>query len=101
MKRRPHATLEIVDSRRKFVGTVAYGLAGTLAAGSKAHAASDRIRVGLIGAGDRGTQLAHHVKASGNAEVVAAADIYARRRELAAGNVLFIPPASTSRRWQR
>jgi len=46
--------------------------------------ANDRIRVGLIGAGDRGTELVHHLRACGNAEITAVADIYAKRRDTAA-----------------
>ncbi|MEP6961640.1 MAG: Gfo/Idh/MocA family oxidoreductase [Acidobacteriota bacterium] len=68
-----------MDSRRKFVGQVAYGLAGTLAAGPvRALGANDRVRIGLIGAGDRGVELANHLRACGNAEIVAVADIYSK-----------------------
>lgn len=71
-----------MDSRRNFVGKVAYGLAGTLAAGpARALGANERVRVGLIGAGDRGMELANHLRACSNAEVVAAADIYSKHRE--------------------
>ena len=44
-----------MDSRRNFIGKVATGLAGTLAAGpAEVLGAADRIRVGVIGAGEIG-----------------------------------------------
>jgi predicted dehydrogenase len=71
-----------MDSRRNFVGKVAYGLAGTLAAGpSRVLGANERVRVGIIGAGDRGMELANHLRACSNAEIVAFADIYSKHRE--------------------
>ena len=45
-----------MQSRRMFIGKVATGLAGTLAA-SNVLGANDRIRIGIIGAGDRGTEI--------------------------------------------
>ena len=45
-----------MQSRRIFIGKVASGLAGAIAA-PNVLAASDRIRIGIIGPGDRGTQL--------------------------------------------
>jgi len=47
--------------------------------------ANERIRVGLIGAGDRGLELLHHIRACPNTEVMAFADIYTRRLERAQG----------------
>jgi predicted dehydrogenase len=73
-----------MDSRRKFIGQVATGLAGTLAAGSaKALGASERIRVGVIGAGDRGMELVQQVRACANADVTAFADVVPSRLERA------------------
>jgi predicted dehydrogenase len=69
-----------MHSRRKFIGQVATGIAGTLA-GSGVLGANDRIRVGLIGAGDRGMQLVREALTCPNAEVAAFADIYTRRLE--------------------
>ena len=43
-----------MQSRRNFIGRVATGLAGTLAAGN-ALGANQRIRLGIIGPGARGT----------------------------------------------
>jgi len=77
-----------MDSRRNFIGKVATGLAGTLAAGpAEVLGAADRIRVGVIGAGDRGTELVSQVRACSNAEVCAFADIYSRNLERALGSV--------------
>ena len=69
-----------MQTRRNFIGNVATSLAGTLATGS-VLAASDRIRVGIVGVGDRGTQLAREAAACPNAELVAFADVYTRRLE--------------------
>lgn len=74
-----------MDSRRKFVGQVAYGLAGTLAAGpARVLGANERVRIGIIGAGDRGTELANQIRVCRNAEVGAFADICRKRLETAA-----------------
>jgi len=82
-----------MDSRRNFLGKVASGLAGTLAAvPAQVLGANDRIRVGLIGAGDRGLELLNQIRACSNAEVVALADIYTKRLEKAAN---FAPSAAT------
>ena len=72
-----------MHSRRKFIGQVASGIAGTLAT-SNVLGANDRIRVGLIGAGDRGLQLVREAAACPNTEIVAFADVYTRRLEEAA-----------------
>src|ERR1700690_1388675 len=69
-----------MHSRRKFIGQVASGIGGTLAT-SNVLGANDRIRVGLIGAGDRGLQLVREAAACPNTEVVAFADVYTRRLE--------------------
>jgi predicted dehydrogenase len=70
------------NSRRNFIGTVATGLAGTLAPG-KASGANERIRIGIIGPGDRGQQILREAVACENVEFVAAADVYTRRLEQA------------------
>jgi predicted dehydrogenase len=73
-----------MDSRRNFIGKVATGLAGTLAAGpAEVLGAADRIRVGVIGAGDRGTELLSQIRACPNTEIAAFADIYSRNLERA------------------
>src|ERR1700728_425492 len=77
-----------MDSRRNFIGKVATGLAGTLAAGTaEALGAADRIRVGVIGAGDRGTELLSQIRACPNTEIVAFADVYSRNLERAQAGV--------------
>jgi predicted dehydrogenase len=68
-----------MDSRRKFIGKMASGLAGTLAAPAKVLGANERIRLGIIGVGDRGIQLVREALACPNTEFVAFADIYTRR----------------------
>jgi predicted dehydrogenase len=73
-----------MDSRRNFIGKVASGLAGTLAAGpARALGANDRVRLGVIGAGDRGMELVNQVRACPNAEIAAFADVYTKRLERA------------------
>ena len=69
-----------MQSRRIFIGKVASGLAGAIAA-PNVLAASDRIRLGIIGAGDRGTQIMREALACPNAEFVGIADIYTKRLE--------------------
>jgi predicted dehydrogenase len=80
-----------MDSRRHFLGKVVPGIAGTLVAvPSRVFAASDRIRVGIIGVGDRGLELLNQIRVCDNAEVVAFADIYTKRLEKAGS---FVPSA--------
>jgi predicted dehydrogenase len=62
---------------------VASGLAGTLAVPVSVLGANSRVRIGLIGAGERGTQLAREVLACGQTELAGVADIYTRRLEAA------------------
>ena len=71
-----------MQSRRIFIGKVASGLAGAIAA-PNVLAASDRIRLGIIGAGDRGTQIMRDALACPNTEFVGVADIYTKRLEAA------------------
>ncbi|MGC9951874.1 MAG: Gfo/Idh/MocA family oxidoreductase [Bryobacteraceae bacterium] len=67
-----------MQSRRIFIGKVASGLAGAIAA-PNVLASSDRIRLGIIGAGDRGTQIMREALACSNTEFVGIADIYTKR----------------------
>src|SRR5277367_2318235 len=61
-RRSRHASRRLVtiklamQSRRNFIGKVAGGLAGSLAAGT-VLGANERVRIGIIGAGDRGMQI--------------------------------------------
>jgi predicted dehydrogenase len=70
-----------MESRRNFIGSVA-GIAGGLAA-SRVMGANERIGVGMIGPGMRGTQLLGHFVKEPNAEMVAFADVYPARLEAA------------------
>ena len=69
-----------MQSRRNFIGKVATGLAGTLAA-SNVLGASERVRLGIIGAGARGTEILREALACPNMECIGAADVYTRRLE--------------------
>jgi predicted dehydrogenase len=60
---------------------MATGLAGTLAVPSTVLGANDRIRLGIIGPGDRGMQIAREALACPNTEFVGFADVYTRRLE--------------------
>lgn len=57
-------------SRRVFLG------AATAAASLRVAGANDRVQIGLIGAGSRGSYVARTAKEHGGVSVVAAADIY-------------------------
>src|SRR5512141_3057026 len=88
-----------MDSRRKVLGKVATGLAGTLAAvPARALGSNDRLRVGIIGVGDRGLELLNQIRVCDNAEVVAFADVYTKRLEKAAS---FAPNATTFADYRR
>ena len=69
-----------MQSRRSFIGKVATGIAGTLAA-SNALGANNRLRIGIIGPGDRGSQILREAVGCENVECVGAADVYTRRLE--------------------
>ncbi len=81
------------QTRRNFIGNVATGLAGSLATGS-VLGANDRIRIGVIGAGERGTQLVREVLSLPDAEIAGFADVYKRHLEDA---VSLVPGAKTVR----
>lgn len=85
-------------NRRKFLSSTARGAVGacfafTAASWSRVLGANDRVRVGIIGPGARGQELIKDVQRVPNAEMVAAADVYSRRRDeaknLAPGIKLF------------
>ncbi|HEY1339051.1 MAG TPA: Gfo/Idh/MocA family oxidoreductase, partial [Bryobacteraceae bacterium] len=67
-----------MQSRRIFISRVATGIAGTLAA-SNVLGANDRIRIGIIGPGARGTEILRDALSCENVECVGAADVYTRR----------------------
>jgi predicted dehydrogenase len=71
-------------SRRQFIGRLATGL-GTLAASTVAPSsvlgANDRIRLGIIGAGDRGMEDVRAAMACPRTEFVAFCDVFTKRLE--------------------
>ncbi len=69
-----------MQSRRNFIGKVATGLAGTLAA-SNVLGANQRIRIGIVGPGARGSEILREALACPNTECAGAADVYSRRLE--------------------
>ncbi|MBN2308236.1 MAG: Gfo/Idh/MocA family oxidoreductase [Candidatus Hydrogenedentes bacterium] len=81
-----------VLSRRRFLGVSA----ASLAAAGSARAASDAVRVGVIGCGARGFALMQAMRGCAGVRVAAACDVYAprRRRARAAFGV------ETPRHWQ-
>ena len=81
-----------MHSRRNFIGRMAGGIAGTLAVPSSVLGANDRIRLGIIGPGDRGMQLVREAMACPNTEFVGFADVYTRRLEEAKS---LVPTAET------
>jgi predicted dehydrogenase len=70
-----------MHSRRNFIGRVASGLAGAVAAPSSVLGANDRIRLGIIGPGARGMEIVREAIACPNTEFVGFADVYTRRLE--------------------
>src|SRR5450432_2583986 len=71
-------------SRRTFLKQAAMGTAAVLAyPTSTVLGANDRIRVGMIGVGDRGTDLLGQIRAVPGVDLVAMADVYSRRRDQA------------------
>jgi predicted dehydrogenase len=69
-----------MQSRRNFISHVATGLAGTLAA-PNVLGSNQRLRIGIIGPGDRGREILQQALALPNVECVAAADIYTKALE--------------------
>jgi len=76
------------QTRRTFLKQAAMGTAAVLAYPSATVlGANERIRVGMIGVGDRGNDLLDQIRAVQNVDLVAMADIYSRRREQAKSKV--------------
>jgi len=76
------------QSRRTFLKQAALGTAAVLAfPPSRVLGANDRVRVGIIGVGDEGTDLLEQAKSIHNVELVAVADVYSRRRDEAKSKV--------------
>ena len=87
------------QTRRTFVKQAALGTAAVLAfPPATVLGANDRVRVGMIGVGDRGSDLLEQVLKVPNVELVAMADVYSRRREDAKKKVPAIQTFSDHRR---
>ena len=71
------------DTRRDFIKKTSLVAGGALltAAPARVLDANDRVRIGMIGVGGRGQDLLKQVLDLPNAQLVAIADIYSRRRE--------------------
>ena len=70
------------NTRRDFVKQAALGSVVLLAMPtSRVLGANDRVRLGMIGVGGRGQELVKQVLSVPNAQLVATADIYSRRRD--------------------
>lgn len=69
-----------MSNRREFVQQMIGG-AAALGASGRVLGANDRIRIGLIGAGGRGTEILQAAMRCPNVEAVAVADLYTRRLE--------------------
>jgi len=72
-----------MSTRRVFIRQALSSSAAMAAAGlfplNRVLGANDRIRIGLIGGGDRGQEIFHAAIACPNVEAVAVADVYTRR----------------------
>jgi len=85
MTRRVHVDLKNSGSgsRRNFLGHVASGVATAIATPGHVLGANERIRLGIIGPGDRGMQLVREALACPNTEFAGFADVHSRRLEAA------------------
>ncbi len=87
------------QTRRMFLKQAALGTAAVLAyPTARVLGANDRIRVGMIGVGDRGHDLLGQILSVHGVEVVAMADVYSRRRDQAKGRVPGIQTVDDHRR---
>jgi predicted dehydrogenase len=92
-------SIRVNSTRREFLKQAAIGGAVALMSPTaRVLGANDRVRVGMIGAGARGQELLRQVLALPNAQVVAVADAYSRRREEAAALVPHIETLDDHRR---
>ena len=72
-----------MSSRRAFLGQVATSLGGLASVPRNVLGANDRIRLGIIGYGDRGSAIAREAAACPNTQFVAVTDIYTKQLERA------------------
>lgn len=75
------------QNRRTFLKQAAVGAAVLAYPSATVLGANDRIRVGMIGVGDRGNDLLGQIRAVHGVELVAMADVYSRRRDEAKSKV--------------
>src|SRR3954470_6467706 len=88
MRSNPQEVRMTDQTRRTFLKHAAIGTATVLAyPAAKVLGANDRVRVGMIGVGDRGNDLLGQVVKVPNVELVAMADVYSRRRDQAKSKV--------------
>jgi predicted dehydrogenase len=103
-KKQEHSSfqLEVLvakNSRRSFMKQTALGAAALLAyPAARALGANDRVRVAIIGVGDRGQELVKQALKLPSLQLVVAADIYTRRLEQAKQLVPGIQTVSDYRR---
>src|SRR5438876_4960058 len=71
----------IENTRREFIKHTAAGAVLLASASARVLGANDRLRIGMIGVGARGQDLLKQLLAVPNAQLVAIADIYSRRRD--------------------
>jgi predicted dehydrogenase len=86
------------QTRRTFLKQAAIGAAVLAYPSSKVLGANDRVRVGMIGVGDRGNDLLDQVIKVPNVDLVVMADVYSRRRDQAKSKVPTIQTVSDYRR---
>jgi len=87
------------QTRRTFVKQTALGSAAMLVLPRPSVlGANDRVRVGMIGVGDRGNDLLGQVRSVHDADLVAMADVYSRRRDQAKSKVSGIQTFDDHRR---
>jgi len=86
------------QTRRTFIKQAAIGAAVLAYPSSQVLGANDRVRVGMIGVGDRGNDLLDQVVKVPNVDLVVMADVYSRRRDQAKSKVPGIQTLSDYRR---
>ena len=87
------------QTRRSFLKQAALGTAAVMAyPTARVLGANNRVRVGMIGVGDRGNDLLGQILSVHGVEVVAMADVYSRRRDQAKNRVPGIQTVDDHRR---
>src|SRR5579863_9927987 len=86
------------QTRRTFLKQAAIGAAVLAYPSSRVLGANDRVRVGMIGVGDRGNDLLDQVAKVPNVDLVVMADVYSRRRDQGKSKVPGIQTLSDYRR---